>query len=148
MEFETDVPVFGDRVLGCPYVVRPSAYALVKNADNLVAVVRTSSGCFLPGGGLEDSEDPESAIEREVLEECGLVVSIVRRIGRAVEIVYSAAEGTCFEKRSTFAEVRVHEASARREAGHELLWLTPTEAVSRLSHGSHRWAVRRFTETA
>jgi ribosomal protein S18 acetylase RimI-like enzyme len=46
----------------------------------------------------KDAEDPIHAIEREVLEECGLVVSVVRLVGRAVEIVYSVAEQTCFEK--------------------------------------------------
>jgi len=148
MDSRNEIPVFGQRALDCPYVVRPSAYALVRNAENQIAVVRTSSGCFLPGGGIEDAEGPERAVEREALEECGLVLSVVRPVGRAVEIVRSAAEQTCFEKGSTFVEARLQTATSPREPGHELLWLTPSEAVSRLSHESHRWAVQQFDTTA
>jgi 8-oxo-dGTP diphosphatase len=147
MDFQNE-PVFGERVLGCPYVVRPSAYALVRNSEMLIAVVRTSSGHFLPGGGLERGEDPEQAMVRETFEECGLVVSVVGVVGRAVEIVYSAAERTCFEKHCTFGEARLQEATPRGEVGHELMWLTAPEAASRLSPGSHRWAVRQFVTTA
>ena len=147
METPDEVPVFGQWVLDCPYVIRPSAYALVRNAESSIAVVRTASGCFLPGGGIEGAEDFEHAIQREALEECGLVLSVVRLIGRAVEIVYSEAERTCFEKRSAFAEARVDAAGPAKEPNHELLWLAASEAIAQLSHGSHRWAVRRL-ETA
>ncbi|MBI1897436.1 MAG: NUDIX hydrolase [Acidobacteria bacterium] len=68
----THVPVFGTPVEGCPYVLRPSAYALVRNAAGELAVARTPRGCFLPGGGVETGESPEQAIEREAKEECGL----------------------------------------------------------------------------
>ena len=144
MDSRSQIPVFGQRVLNCPCVIRPSAYALVRNPESLIAVVRTPSGCFLPGGGIERAEDPERAIKREAFEECGFVVSVVRVVGRAVEIVYSALEHTCFEKDSTFAEARLDEATSEREAGHELLWLTQSEAVAQLSRGSHRWAVQQL----
>ena len=144
MNIETDIPVFGKRVLNCPYVVRPSAYALVRNTDHLIAVVRTDAGYFLPGGGIEEGEDPEQAVAREALEECGIVVSVAGLVGRAVEIVYSAHERTCFEKDSAFLEARLQAATFWREPGYELLWLTAREAISQLSHGSHRWAVEQF----
>lgn len=50
-------PVFGTPTTGCPYVVRPSAYALVTRGG-MVAVVHTSRACFLPGGGIEGAETP------------------------------------------------------------------------------------------
>lgn len=33
------------------YTRRPGAYGIIKNADGLVAIVRTKNGYFLPGGG-------------------------------------------------------------------------------------------------
>ena len=35
----------------------------------------------LPGGGIEDQESAEKACEREVFEETGLVVRVVRKVG-------------------------------------------------------------------
>jgi 8-oxo-dGTP diphosphatase len=140
----TDVPVFGHRVEGCLYIVRPSAYSLVQNVGGEVAVVRTPRGIFLPGGGIEVGESPEQAIEREAVEECGLILLAARLIGTAVEIVHSVAENACFEKRSTFFEARLHGLTPAQELDHELVWLQPDEAIEWLSYESHRWAVRRL----
>ena len=148
MTDRTDVPLFGDRVEGCAYVLRPSAYALVRNAGGEVAVVRTPRGTFLPGGGIEAGESAEQTIEREAIEECGLVVLPGRTIGTAIQIVHSADEDTCFEKRSTFLEAVSRGRVPAKERDHELAWLKPAEAVDALSHESHRWAVRRLTTIA
>ena len=40
----------------------------------------TAARWGLPGGGVEKGEDPAAAIVREVREECGLEVDIVRRL--------------------------------------------------------------------
>lgn len=142
----TDPPVFGDRVDGCPYVVRPSAYALVRNLEGEIALVRTRQGCFLPGGGIETDERPEKTVEREAKEECGLLVDVRSALGKAVEIVHSIGEATCFEKRSEFFEADMTGSTTSDEEDHELLWLSPDRAIEVLSHESHRWAVRRLVE--
>jgi 8-oxo-dGTP diphosphatase len=129
-------------VEGARYVVRPSAYAIARNADGELAVVRTPGGCFLPGGGIEPGETAEQAVAREAREECGLVLEPRASIGKAVEIVYSARKHTCFEKRSTFITTDVVGAGAPEETDHELLWLDIDRALDQLSRGSHRWIVR------
>jgi len=139
-------PVFGRRVDGCPYIVRPSAYALIRNVDGALAVVRTAGGCFLPGGGMEPGEHPEMTIERETAEECGLLVTASAMVGSAVEIVHSPGENACFEKRSVFLEATVRGSTRAVETDHDLLWLLPERAVETLSHESHRWGVQRFIE--
>ena len=92
MNRETDVPVFGRQVEGCPYIVRPSAYALVRREADELAIARTAIGYFLPGGGLKAGETSEQAIEREAMEECGLVLRPRSLLGRAIQIVYSPVE--------------------------------------------------------
>jgi inorganic pyrophosphatase len=135
------IPTFGSRVHGCPYVVRPSAYAIVTRGANELAVVRTDAGCYLPGGGVEAGEDFKRAIEREAVEECGLVLRVHEPLTSAIEIVYSEKEGACFEKQSTFAEANVIDLVTPTDPTHELGWLSMDEASRTLTYGSHRWAL-------
>ena len=141
-----DIPVFGTRVDGWPHVLRPSAYALVRNTAGELAVVRTPTGCFLPGGGIESGESPEQAIDRESKQECGLALDPAGLLGRAVEYVYSPLEKACFEKASAFFEARVTEVVTAREPDHHLVWMNLDSAIDALSCESHRWAVRRLME--
>jgi hypothetical protein len=45
--------IFGDRLEHVHYIVRRGAYAVIIN-DGMVAVVKTPTGYFLPGGGGRD----------------------------------------------------------------------------------------------
>ncbi len=67
----------------------------------------------------------------------------------AEDFVYSLTELVHFEKRSTFVDAR---ASNRRVGGrepdHELVWMTPHEAVAEPAHPSHRWAVVEWVRGA
>ena len=144
---EADVPVFGTRVEGCPYVVRPGAYAVVANDDGAIAVVRTAAGCFLPGGGMEDGETPGNAARREAREECGLIVEPGKVFARAIEIVHSPRENACFEKQCAFVTARLLGSVDESEPDHELLWLDASRAIEVLTHESQRWAVARREAT-
>jgi 8-oxo-dGTP diphosphatase len=139
----TDSPVFGIRIAGCRYTVRPSAYAVLRDDGGRIAVVRAARGWFLPGGGIEASEDAEQAVEREAREECGLVIKPRGIVARATEIVHSPAGHSGFEKESVFVEAVVVGRTAPTEPDHELVWLSPADAIARLSHKSHRWVVQR-----
>ena len=142
------VPLFGNRVEGCAYVVRPSAYVLVRNSANEIAVARTPKDYFLPGGGIEAGETAEQAAVREAEEECGLVLSLCNRLASAVEFVQSAEENAYFEKRSTFFQASLRDIVPAREPDHDLVWLKLDEAMELLSHGSHRWTVTQLRSSS
>lgn len=137
----SDGPVFGARAPGVRYVRRPSAYALVRDAAGDVAVVRTPRGWYLPGGGVEPGEAAAQAVAREAREECGLLLDVGAVAARAVQLVHAPDEAAWFEKPSVFHAATVRASAAPVESDHALHWLPPAEAVRRLSHESHRWAV-------
>ena len=142
-----DTPVFGERVAGESYVVRPSAYALVPNTHGQLATVKTRRGWWFPGGGIEMGETAREAVVREVLEECAIAMRPSIQIGCAVQLVHSPTESTYFEKTSLFfAGVIEQVRSTAAERDHELIWLAPEEAARVLSHESHRWAVVRWKD--
>jgi 8-oxo-dGTP diphosphatase len=142
-----DVPVFGVAPKESSAKVRPSAYALIVNDRGQFAIVRTSEGTYLPGGGMDAGETPDETVVRETLEECGLAVRIGSWQELAVQFAWSEAEQTYFEKRCTFMDAEVlGPDTSRLEADHELLWVDVETACAMLTHESHQWAVRRRTE--
>lgn len=141
-------PKFGSRDPEQSYIERPSAYVVLFRQDGLMAVVRSSQGVHLPGGGHLDGESAAQAAIREVLEECGLAVQLDDTIGFATEFVYATNEDCHFAKRCTFFHGRALETIATPEPGHETLWRTPSEAITLLSPESHRWAVDQATRSS
>jgi 8-oxo-dGTP diphosphatase len=137
------VPEFGPAEAGVEYVLRPGGYAVIRNAAGAVAAVATPSGLALPGGGQDDGETPQEATIREVEEECGLRVVVGRLIGTADELVFAADEGSHYRKRCSFFLAEVVGVTGAGEPDHELVWMSPEDAVMLLRHGSQRWAVSR-----
>lgn len=110
--------------------------------------MRTLPGYFLPGGGAEDGELEEETLQREVLEECGYSVEVIRRIGAATQ--YTFAGGSAYyAKQCSFFEVRLGERIAEpTEVDHTLVWVSIAEALELLVEESQRWAVEEAMRTA
>jgi 8-oxo-dGTP diphosphatase len=138
-------PQFGAAEPGRRYRDRPAAFGVLRRADK-VAVVRVekpgqAAWFDLPGGAIDPGEDDAAALVREFGEETGLKVAPGERLGHADQYFINDGEG-CDNRQSLFEARWVGEAPELKiEADHTLVWLAPLEAIERLRHDSHAWAV-------
>ncbi len=140
----SETRTFGAAREGCTYVLRPGGYAVVCH-NGRVALVDTPTGLHLPGGGQDPGEDAAAAAIREVHEETGLAIRLIREIARADDLVYSPAQRDYFRKRCTFFLAEVADFGSGRgiEPDHRLVWLPPGEAQTSLQQECHRWAIEQ-----
>ena len=137
---------FGLRARDTDYADRPCAYGIVARDDRRIAVVHvTQSGTSwydLPGGAIDPGEDEGQALVREFGEETGLVVRPGVLIARASQYMVKT-DGAAVNNRSGLytAKLASENPALKIEHDHTLEWLAPEEALKRLRHDSHAWAV-------
>lgn len=129
---------------GDGYRPRPAAFGLAARDGRLACVeIDRGEGPYLdlPGGALDGEEEAE-ALTREFLEETGLRVQPVQRIAEAAQR-FHRTDGEALENRAGFWRVEVTGVAPERqcEPDHRLVWLEPVEALRRLRHEAHAWAV-------
>lgn len=124
--------------IGRSYLLLPGVTAVVQDGDRfLLARQRDSGRWSLIGGGVEPGEEPRSALAREVREELGVGIDIVRIIGAyggsALENVYLNGDRVGYV---TVAYLCTLHASSFTLDDHEVLetrWVTLAE-LARLDH--------------
>ncbi len=137
------IPEFGTKQDGVDYIDRPGVYALIENNDRQIAVIKTSNGYFLPGGGIDIGESDIEALRREVVEETGYQVSILREIGAAVDYIAVEGEGKHYQIRSRFYRVQLRSKVGNGiEKDHRLVWLLLEDAMKLLKRQSQVWILQ------
>jgi 8-oxo-dGTP diphosphatase len=139
-------PQFGDPEPGRQHRDRPAAFGIAERGG-VIALVRVekpghAAWLDLPGGALDPGEDEPAALVREFGEEAGLEVSAGLLICRADQLFINT-DGEAFNNRAGFyvATVEGEQPGLKIEEDHTLVWLDPEEAVRRLRHDAHAWAV-------
>ena len=134
-------PEFGTPNPKSDAVPRAAAYVVLKDGEGSVLIVRAKHGLFLPGGGSEPGESPESTVVRECLEEIGCEIEVGSHLGAAIQH-FTASDGIRYRGTFNFFLASVLQEGAG-SAEHDALWLQAADLSGRLFHESHEWAVRR-----
>ncbi len=136
---------FGIARPGLDYRWRATAFGLVI-AEGRLACVRVDRGegsyFDLPGGAVDGDETEEQALVREFIEETGMTVRPLIRIAEASQY-FRKSDGEPLNNTGGFwtAGLLALDPGAKVESDHELVWLDPHEALARLRHDAHAWAV-------
>jgi 8-oxo-dGTP diphosphatase len=126
---------------GQRYRRRPGVYAVLLRGNSILTTFQQAPvpEFQLPGGGIDAGEQPVAALHREVIEETGWKIDVVRRIGAFRRFTYMPEYDLWAEKLCTIFLARpVLRRGAPTEAGHVAIWLPVQEASVRLGNAGDR----------
>lgn len=114
--------------------LRKGARGIVIREDGKIAVFNKSNKneYKLPGGGLEGEEDPELAFKREVLEETGCEVEIIKSLGVTEEhktLDNFKQISYVFVGKVVKDTKKLNVTDKEKDEGAKLLWETPENAL-------------------
>ena len=123
-------------------LIRVSVYGVILNEKNEVLVVEVRGKHHLPGGGIDEGEDEQEALVREVREESGYEILDLQLIGKADQYLPNASLGP-MKKLGTFYTARAgaHHPSVRVEADHLPQWMNAAEIMNSTMTEFQKWAV-------
>lgn len=136
---------FGEVLEDAHYRIRPGVYAVIINRESEdVAAVKTSTGHFLPGGGIEGTESHEECLKRECLEEIGCEIDIGKSIGRAKRYFYSTTNHEYMVSDGYFYLVSITSQSCVPiEDDHEFVWIKRNDVTQLLFLEHQAWAAEK-----
>lgn len=119
--------------------LRLAARGIVIRDDGKIAIFNKANKneYKLPGGGMENIENPEETFKREVLEETGCIIEIVEKLGVTEEYKYQSN----FKQISNVFLGKVIEdtkilnvTQKEKDEGARLLWETPQKALELITN--------------
>ncbi|PCR99605.1 NUDIX hydrolase [Lactococcus fujiensis] len=143
----SDIPYFGEKVEGVPYVERVGVYGIVSRMDKTeICIIQAPNGSFfLPGGGIEAGENQHEALKRELIEELGVHAAVGKYYGQADEYFYSSHRDTYYHNPAYIYEtVDPKFDQAPLEDFNNIFWFDIDTAIAKLKRGSHKWGVKQW----
>lgn len=134
---DTSLGLREEEILGKKYELRKSARAILLNAENEIAIQYLANHNFhkLPGGGVDPGETVVEALAREIQEEVGCTLNIIKEIGMVVEY---RKEHTllhmsfCYLAQVIGPIMESHLEEAEIAEGMSTLWMSPEEAIRKM----------------
>jgi 8-oxo-dGTP diphosphatase len=132
---ESDIIKEGKDEFETNYSVRKSSRGVIVNQENKIALIFVSSEGYykLPGGDREAGEDKFITFNREVLEETGCEVDIIKELGLIIEYRNKMKElkfSYCFVGRVKEDTGTLALTKKEVERGFQLKWVGIDEAIN------------------
>lgn len=126
---------------GQVYRPRPGVYAVLLRGSSLLATHQQepTPEFQLPGGGIDPGEHPVAALHREVFEETGWKIAILRRMGAFRRYTYMPEYDRWAEKICAIYLARpVRRVGPPSEAGHAAVWMPARDGLLHLGNEGDR----------
>lgn len=142
--------IFGRKIEGIDYRLRPAVYAVILNSSNdEVVTVQTPDGYYwLPGGGLEANESHESCLKREMLEETGYDAEIGSYIGKAMQYFSTSRYEHILNDGHFYLAKLLTQIQEPTEDDHDIKWVKVNDIDELLYHKHQSWAVKEAMKLA
>jgi ADP-ribose pyrophosphatase YjhB (NUDIX family) len=118
------------------YKLRHDARAVILRKDNKILIISSPKSKNyhhkLPGGGVEESENIEQALQREIKEEVGGKIEIVKEIGEIIQMreKYQLKQiSHCFLTRLIGKLGKANLTEDEKKAGYTFEWYSIEEAI-------------------
>ena len=116
---------------------RTASRGIVTKGDKIALLYQTKRNEYkLPGGGVENNEDPTETFLREILEETGCKVEIIKQLGTTEEFKYQSKFyqlSNVFLSKFIEDTHTLHLTDEEIEESSEPVWVTLDEAINLIS---------------
>jgi 8-oxo-dGTP diphosphatase len=131
------------------FAIRNAVRAVIFDKDNKVALMSVSRDKFhkLPGGGIEDGEEPQQALRRECKEEAGVEIEDLKELGLIVEIKKADAmiqNSYCYTAHVVGKKNPAQLTESEKAQGFELLWVDIDEAICLVENDGYLKMVGKY----
>lgn len=121
------------------FTERKAVRSIVYDSNEDLAIMSVSKGGYhkLPGGGIEDGEDEMTALKREIKEEIGSEIEILKPLGRIIEYRSEYAQkqtSYCYVAKLKGPKGSPEFTDLEKSAGFKLEWINPKEALAILKN--------------
>ncbi len=132
---------------GVRYTHRPGAYGILQRGGQVLLTFQSEPApeFQLPGGGIDPGESPVRALHREVFEETGWGIQVIRRLGAFQRYTHMPEYDLWAHKVAHIYLCRPTRIKGPiPEPHHSAHWMPMQEAAERLANGGDRYFVHRL----
>ena len=126
------------------YLDREGAY-LIPCQNSRIAVVQTSKGYFVLGGGLEKGESHLDCLQRECLEEVGRLPLVQERLCSAEAYIKHPTFGYFHPIQTYYLGELLEKKSDAIETDHVLRWVEYEQLKGKMFVKMQNWALEQLT---
>ncbi|WP_084362053.1 NUDIX hydrolase [Robertmurraya korlensis] len=140
-----EILVFGQKVTNLGYKTRVGVYGIIlnENRDQILLIRTIRGGYFLPGGGIEETENHEECLHREMLEETGFLVVVGEYLGQAKKYHLAMGKNPTLSHAHFYFATLCEKVQEPIEMDEEPIWVTIDKAEELLFHEHQVWGVKQ-----